>query len=158
MSRDNSKIKYRTNPDLVYGDHDIEKFINTIMIHGKKVLARNIVYGALDDLHRRINERSLSISELFEKVLKNVMPTVEVRRKRVGGATYQVPVELKERRAKVIAMRFFHAATKKTRKRTTMESLANEMYEAYNGRGEAMKMKDEKHKVAKANMSYAHYR
>lgn len=169
MGRKNNNITYRSNPDLLYGDCDIEKFINIIMIHGRKTQARNIVYSVLHNLHKRIGDNSLTISELFGIILRNVMPSVDVKSKRVGGATYQVPVELQERRSKMLAMVFFHTAIRKHRSRkiakkesrkrmSTCNFLADEMYEAYYGRGEALKMKDEKHKVAKMNMSYAHYR
>lgn len=161
MGRRTTNIVYRKFPDMIYRDNNIEKFINIVMIDGKKFVARNIVYGALNSVYGQINDNYFTIPTLFEKILRNTMPECEVRSRRVGGATYQVPCELKTSRAKFIAMRFLRDATKKirkTNKTTTMKALAEEMYEAFNNRGESIRMKDEKHKVAKANMSYAHYR
>lgn len=157
MGRKNIGVTYRQKPDLLYGDVDIEKFINIVMIHGKKDTARAIVYYALQDAHKKIGDNSLSIANLFSKIVQNASPGVEVKRKRVGGATYQVPTELKPQRAKILAMRFLQIVAKKTRKSSMKEALANEFYEVFFERGEVIRMKEEKHKIAKSNMAYAHY-
>ncbi|OPX27193.1 MAG: 30S ribosomal protein S7 [Campylobacteraceae bacterium 4484_166] len=142
-------------PDPIYGSKIVTKFINTIMLDGKKSIAQKIMYGAIVNLDGRGEEKGI---ELFEKAIDNVKPLLEVKSRRVGGATYQVPVEVRDQRRQTLALRWLIDSSRKRNERTMDERLANELFEAANERGNAFKKKEDIHKMAEANKAFAHYR
>jgi len=133
----------------------VQRFINRVMIDGKKSVAERIVYGALEAAERRSGEPGLQI---FERALKNVMPVIEVRPRRVGGSTYQVPVEVKDQRRISLAMRWIVTFARKRSGRSMQEKLAAELLDAANNTGASVKRKEDTHKMAEANKAFAHYR
>ena len=142
-------------PDPKYKDKLISKFTNTIMLSGKKAVAEGILYGALDVIQDRFKEDPL---EVFRKALDNVKPKLEVKSRRVGGATYQVPVEVRPERRVALAMRWLVTYARDRGEKTMRERLAGELRDAAEGRGNAVKKKDDTHKMAEANKAFAHYR
>jgi small subunit ribosomal protein S7 len=155
MPRRREVPKRRIIPDPKYKDKLISKFTNTIMLRGKKSVAEGILYGALDVIQERFNEDPL---EVFRKALDNVKPKLEVKSRRVGGATYQVPVEVRPERRVALAMRWIVTYARERGEKTMQERLAAELKEASEGRGNAVKKKDDTHKMAEANKAFAHYR
>lgn len=156
MSRKRAAIKRECNPDAKYSNLVIAKFINNLMVSGKKSIAEGITYKSLDVVSQKL---SVDPVEAFEKALSNVRPMLEVRSRRVGGATYQVPVEVRPSRSMALAMRWLISASRARKSEKTMaERLAVELIEAYNGRGEAVKKRDNTHKMAEANRAFAHYK
>ncbi|AXH11449.1 30S ribosomal protein S7 [Halarcobacter bivalviorum] len=141
--------------DPIYNSKVITKFINTIMLDGKKSTAQKIMYGAIANLDTRGEESGI---ELFEKAIENVKPLLEVKSRRVGGATYQVPVEVRAVRRQTLALRWLVDASRKRNERTMVERLANELFEAANERGASFKKKEDMHRMAEANKAFAHYR
>ncbi|RXK05337.1 30S ribosomal protein S7 [Halarcobacter bivalviorum] len=141
--------------DPIYNSKVITKFINTIMLDGKKSTAQKIMYGAIANLDTRGEESGI---ELFEKAIENVKPLIEVKSRRVGGATYQVPVEVRAVRRQTLALRWLVDASRKRNERTMVERLANELFEAANERGASFKKKEDMHRMAEANKAFAHYR
>ena len=141
--------------DPIYNSKVITKFVNAIMLDGKKSVAEKILYGAIDNLDKRGEEKGF---ELFEKAVENVKPLLEVRSRRVGGATYQVPVEVRAVRRQTLALRWLIDASRKRNERTMVERLANELFEAANERGSSFKKKEDVHRMAEANKAFAHYR
>lgn len=141
--------------DPIYNSKVITKFINTVMLDGKKSVAQKIMYGAIANLDSRGEESGI---ELFEKAVENVKPLLEVKSRRVGGATYQVPVEVRPVRRQTLALRWIVDAARKRNERTMVERLANELFEAANDRGSSFKKKEDMHKMAEANKAFAHYR
>ncbi|MBK6548573.1 MAG: 30S ribosomal protein S7 [Arcobacter sp.] len=141
--------------DPIYNSKVITKFVNAIMLDGKKSVAEKILYGAIDNLDKRGEEKGF---DLFEKAVENVKPLLEVRSRRVGGATYQVPVEVRAVRRQTLALRWFIDASRKRNERTMVERLANELFEAANERGSSFKKKEDVHRMAEANKAFAHYR
>jgi small subunit ribosomal protein S7 len=141
--------------DPIYNSKVITKFVNAIMLDGKKSVAEKILYGAIDNLGNRGEEKGI---ELFEKAIENVKPLLEVRSRRVGGATYQVPVEVRAVRRQTLALRWLIDASRKRNERTMIERLANELFEAANERGASFKKKEDVHRMAEANKAFAHYR
>ena len=141
--------------DPIYNSKVITKFINTIMLDGKKSTAQKIMYGAIANLDARGEEAGI---ELFEKAIENVKPLLEVKSRRVGGATYQVPVEVRPVRRQTLALRWIVDAARKRNERTMVERLANELFECANDRGAAFKKKEDMHRMAEANKAFAHYR
>lgn len=141
--------------DPIYNSKVITKFINAIMLDGKKSTAQKIMYGAIANLDGRGEEAGI---ELFEKALENVKPLLEVKSRRVGGATYQVPVEVRPVRRQTLALRWLVDAARKRNERTMVERLANELFEAANERGASFKKKEDMHRMAEANKAFAHYR
>ena len=141
--------------DPIYNSKVITKFVNAIMLDGKKSVAEKILYGAIDNLGNRGEEKGI---ELFEKAIENVKPLLEVRSRRVGGATYQVPVEVRAVRRQTLALRWLIDASRKRNERTMVERLANELFEAANERGASFKKKEDVHRMAEANKAFAHYR
>ncbi|WP_428025364.1 30S ribosomal protein S7 [Arcobacter sp.] len=141
--------------DPIYNSKVITKFVNTVMLDGKKSAAEKIMYGAIANLDARGEEAGI---ELFEKAIENVKPLLEVRSRRVGGATYQVPVEVRAVRRQTLALRWLVDAARKRNERTMVERLANELFEAANDRGAAFKKKEDMHRMAEANKAFAHYR
>ncbi|MBY0450431.1 MAG: 30S ribosomal protein S7 [Cyanobacteria bacterium] len=142
-------------PDPIYNDVDVAKFINRLMTRGKKSVAERIFYTALESLQSRIQEKPL---EVFHKVLKKVKPLVRVKARRVGGSTYQVPMEVREDEAVAIGSRWLIQYARKRNGRSMAEKLAAEMLDAYNGAGSTIKKREEMHKMAEANKAFAHYR
>ena len=141
--------------DPIYNSKVITKFVNAIMPDGKKSVAEKILYGAIDNLDKRGEEKGF---DLFEKAVENVKPLLEVRSRRVGGATYQVPVEVRAVRRQTLALRWLIDASRKRNERTMVERLANELFEAANERGSSFKKKEDVHRMAEANKAFAHYR
>ncbi len=172
MSRRRRADKRQILPDPKFADLILSKFINNVMINGKKSTAEAIVYGAIDELEAKAaNENKDSEGgdddgiaaksaglRLFHDALKNVKPRLEVRSRRVGGATYQVPVEVRNERAMALAIRWVIDASRKRGERTMKDRLAAELYDAANERGSAVKKRDDTHKMAEANKAFAHYR
>ena len=141
--------------DPIYNSKVITKFINTVMLDGKKSVAEKIMYGAIANLDARGEDAGI---ELFEKAIENVKPLLEVKSRRVGGATYQVPVEVRSVRRQTLALRWIVEASRKRNERTMVERLANELFEAANERGASFKKKEDMHRMAEANKAFAHYR
>ena len=142
-------------PDPIYGSKVITKFINTLMIAGQKSTAQKVMYRALEVAEKKGGAKGI---ELFEKALENVMPMVETRSRRVGGATYQVPVEVRPVRQQSLSIRWLIDAARKRNERTMIDRLAGEIVDAANERGSAHKKKEDIHKMAEANKAFAHYR
>ena len=155
MSRRHAAEKREILPDAKFGDRVVTKFMNNLMLDGKKSVAESIVYGALDRVQTRLKRPAV---EAFHEALDNVKPSVEVRSRRVGGATYQVPVEVRPRRANTLAIRWVIGYSRQRRERTMAERLANEILDASNGVGASMKRKEDLHKMAESNKAFAHYR
>ncbi len=155
MPRRREVPKRRIIPDPKFKDKLVSKFTNTIMFNGKKATAEGILYGAFDVIGERFKEDAL---EVFRKALDNVKPKLEVKSRRVGGATYQVPVEVRPERRVALAMRWLVTYARDRGEKTMRERLAAELIDAANGRGNAVKKKDDTHKMADANKAFAHYR
>jgi len=156
MSRRHSSYKREILPDTKYKDIIVTKFINCVMKSGKKTIAESIVYGAIEALGNAVKQPGI---EAFRQVLTNVKPAMEVRSRRIGGATYQVPVEVTVKRAQALAIRWLiGSALKRSEKNTMEEKLAVEFIDAYNNKGGAIKVREEKHKSAEANRAFAHYK
>jgi small subunit ribosomal protein S7 len=155
MSRRRAAVKRQVLPDAKYGDVVLTKFMNSIMYDGKKSVAENIVYGAMERIQQKLGRSGL---EVFHEALENVKPLVEVRSRRVGGATYQVPTEVRSERAQALALRWLITSMRKRSETTANERLAAELMDAANNRGSAVKKKEDTHKMADANRAFAHYR
>ena len=155
MSRRHRAEKREVLPDPKFGDLVLSKFMNQIMTDGKKSTAERIVYGALDIVEERLKRDPI---ELFHDALDNVSPSVEVRSRRVGGATYQVPVEVRVERRQALAIRWMVAAARARNENTMRERLAGEFLDAANGRGNAVKKREDPHGMAEANRAFSHYR
>ncbi len=141
--------------DPIYNSKTITKFINAVMLDGKKSVAQKIMYGAVANLDARGEDKGI---EIFEQAIENVKPLLEVKSRRVGGATYQVPVEVRSVRRQTLALRWLVDSARKRNERTMEERLANELFEAANERGNSFKKKEDMHKMAEANKAFAHYR
>ena len=155
MSRRHSAERREVNPDPKFNDLVISKFMNSIMRDGKKSAAETIVYGALDKMQARAKSDPI---QMFHQALENVMPAVEVRSRRVGGATYQVPVEGRHERRQALAIRWLIAAARGRNENTMEERLSAELLDAANNRGTAVKKREDTHKMADANRAFSHYR
>ncbi len=155
MSRRRAAIKRSVIPDPRFGSEMLTKFMNLLMLSGKKSVAEKIVYGALDTITEKGHEEPL---EVLSKALENVQPRVEVKSRRVGGATYQVPVEVRPARRTALAMRWLIEAARKRNERTMPAKLAGELLDAFEGRGAANKKREDVHKMADANKAFSHYR
>ena len=155
MSRRHRAEKREVNPDAKYGDLVVSKFMNAIMLDGKKSAAETIVYGAFDQMEQKARADAL---EMFHAALDNVMPAVEVRSRRVGGATYQVPVEVRPERRQALAIRWLIGAARKRNERTMVDRLSAELLDAANNRGTAVKKREDTHRMAEANRAFSHYR
>jgi small subunit ribosomal protein S7 len=142
-------------PDPVYNSEVVTKFINKVMWDGKKTLAERIVYGAIEKLDEKGEEKGI---DLFFKAIENVKPLLEVRSRRVGGATYQVPMEVRSERQQTLSIRWIVDAARNRNERTMVERLANELFDAANERGAAFKKREDTHRMAEANKAFAHYR
>lgn len=154
MSRRSNIQKRVLNPDARYDSVVVQKFINKVMERGKKSVAERIVYTALDIAAERLKKTQM---EVFEQALRNASPTIEVKPKRVGGATYQVPVEVKSDRRYALAMRWLLISARARSGRPMAERLATELIDAFNNTGNTIKRKEDVHKMAEANRAFAHY-
>ncbi len=155
MSRRHRAEKREIIPDPKYGDLVLTKFMNSLMYEGKKSVAESIVYGALERIEQKAKRDGL---ELFHEALSNVKPAIEVRSRRVGGATYQVPVEVRNDRRQALAIRWIITAARGRNENTMEERLSGELLDAANNRGTAVKKREDTHKMAEANRAFSHYR
>jgi len=155
MSRRRAADKREVLPDAKFGDIILTKFINCLMYHGKKSAAEAIVYDALDRVGKRSGQEPV---QMFHDALGNVRPAVEVRSRRVGGATYQVPVEVRAERSQALAIRWIIAAARARSENTMQERLSGEFMDAANNRGSAVKKREDTHRMADANKAFSHYR
>ena len=155
MSRRHTAEKRDILPDPKFGDRVLSKFMNILMIDGKKSIAEGIVYGAFERVEGKLKRAPV---EVFHEALENIKPTVEVRSRRVGGATYQVPVEVRPERQEALAIRWMIGAARKRNENTMIERLAGELMDAINSRGTAVKKREDTHKMAEANKAFSHYR
>ena len=148
--------KRKIIPDSKYESELVAKFMNQLMVDGKKSIAEKIVYGAFDELEKSVQKESPV--DVFKKVLDQVAPVVEVRSRRIGGATYQVPVEVRAKRRTALAMRWLVEAARKRKEKSMHARLAAELKEAMDGKGAAVKKKEDMHKMAEANKAFSHFR
>lgn len=156
MPRKSYVSKRRVNPDPLYGSTLVTSLINKVMLKGKKSVAESIVYGALEIIkNKKEDEDPLKI---LNKAVDNVKPNLEVKSRRVGGATYQVPVEVRPERKLSLALRWIIENARKRKEKTMMANLASELLDAYEGKGESIKKRDDTHKMAEANKAFAHYK
>ena len=155
MSRRHAAEKREIQPDAKYGDLVVAKFMNCLMLDGKKSVAEAIVYGALDRIEKKAGQEAL---KLFHDALDNVKPALEVRSRRVGGATYQVPVEVRTERRQALAIRWLIDHARKRSESTMIDRLSGELFDAANNRGAAVKKREDTHRMAEANKAFSHYR
>ena len=155
MSRRHSAEKRVVLPDAKFGDVILTKFMNSLMLHGKKSIAEGIVYGALEKAEDKLKKAPV---DLFHEALENIKPSIEVRSRRVGGATYQVPVEVRTERRQALAIRWLIKASRDRNENTMEERLASEIIDAVSSRGAAVKKREDTHKMAEANKAFSHYR
>jgi len=141
--------------DPMYGSKVVTKLVNNIMLDGKKGIAQKIVYGAFDEIAQKTGKEPM---EVFESAMNNVMPSLEVKARRIGGATYQVPIEVRPDRRQALALRWITTFSRKRSEKTQVDRLANEIIDASNNTGNAVKRKEEMHRMAEANKAFAHYR
>ena len=160
VSRGQAKCRHRADkreilPDPKFGNVVVTKFMNSVMHAGKKSVAENIVYGALDMIEGKTRQSPVAV---FQQALDNVMPSIEVRSRRVGGATYQVPVEVRTSRRQALGIRWINSAARERNEKTMTERLSGELLDASNNRGNAVKKRDDTHRMAQANRAFLHYR
>ncbi|EHI55758.1 30S ribosomal protein S7 [Johnsonella ignava ATCC 51276] len=155
MPRKGNKQKRDVLADPLYNNKVVTKLINNIMLDGKKGVAQKIVYGAFNRIAEKTEKEPV---EVFEAAMNNIMPVLEVKAKRIGGATYQVPIEVKPERRQALALRWLTMFSRKRGEKTQEERLANELMDAANNTGAAVKRKEDMHKMAEANKAFAHYR
>jgi len=158
MSRRAQAPKRVILPDPKHGSELLAKFINMVMLSGKKSVAEGIVYGALERISERGNQSEEQSVDVLERALDNVKPVVEVKSRRVGGATYQVPVEVRPQRRQTLAMRWLIEASRARSEKSMAQRLANELMDAADNRGAAVKKREDTHRMAEANRAFAHYR
>ena len=155
MSRKRKEIKKNFVTDPKYKSVLILKLMNSIMYDGKKTIAEKIVYTALDKLQSKSKEEAIKI---FDSAINNIKPSIEVRSRRVGGATYQVPVEVKQKRSQTLAIRWLVEASKKRKDKIMSDKICFELFDAYQGKGSAIKKKEDTHRMAESNKAFAHFR
>lgn len=155
MPRKGNVPKREVLPDPVYGSVVVAKLINSIMLDGKKGVAQSIVYSAFDKIKETTGEEPL---EVFEKAINNIMPVLEVKARRIGGANYQVPIEVRPERRQTLALRWLTNATRARGERTMSDRLAKELIDASNNTGTSVKKKEDTHRMAEANKAFAHFR
>ena len=155
MARRRAAEKREVLPDPKFGSVVVTKFMNVMMYDGKKSVAEGILHSAFDAIQKKVGKPGL---EVFETALENVRPAVEVRSRRIGGATYQVPCEVRFDRAQALAMRWIITMARKRGETTMADRLSGELLDAYNGRGASIKKREDTHKMAEANKAFAHYR
>ena len=155
MSRRRAAVKRQGNPDAKFGDVVVAKFMNCMMLQGKKSVSEGIFYAALDKVQAKAGRSPI---ELFHEALSNVKPSIEVRSRRVGGATYQVPTDVRPDRAQALAFRWLINASRSRSEKTMVDRLSGELLDAANNRGSSVKKREDTHKMAEANRAFAHYR
>ncbi|MCG8334978.1 MAG: 30S ribosomal protein S7 [Proteobacteria bacterium] len=155
MSRRHSAEKRQIMPDSKYNSVSLSKFINCMMIDGKKSISEKVVYGALEKLEQKVEDKTGL--EVFMASIKNVEPLLEVKSRRVGGSTYQIPVEVKDERRLALAIRWIIGAARARNEKSMIDNLASELLDAYNERGAAVKKREDTHRMADANKAFAHY-
>ena len=155
MSRRRAAIKREILPDHKFKDKVLTKFMNRVMLDGKKSVSEGIVYNALNIVLEKTNKKPI---EYFHSALENVKPALEVRSRRVGGATYQVPMEVRPIRAQALAMKWIVNSARKRSEKTMQERIANELIDAFNNKGNAVKKREDAHKMADANRAFSHFR
>jgi small subunit ribosomal protein S7 len=155
MSRRHRAEKREIQPDPKFGNAVVTKFMNSVMYEGKKSVAETIVYGALEIIEGKTKQNPIQV---FQQALDNVMPAIEVRSRRVGGATYQVPVEVRSVRRQALGIRWLISAARERNEKTMTERLSAELLDASNGRGNAVKKREDVHRMAEANRAFSHYR
>ena len=155
MSRKNRAPKRIIYPDAKHGSLILSKFINFVMYDGKKSAAEKIIYTAFEQIKKKSKEDPIKI---FNEAINNIRPNLEVRSRRVGGATYQVPVEVKTSRSQTLALRWLLEATRKRKNKTMSDKLCNELMDAYQKKGSAIKKREDTHRMAESNKAFAHYR
>jgi small subunit ribosomal protein S7 len=155
MSRRHAAEKREVLPDAKFGDKVLTKFMNNLMVDGKKSVAERIVYNAMDRVETKIKRSPM---EVFHEALENIEPSVEVKSRRVGGATYQVPIEVRPERRQALAIRWLIKASRTRNEKTMEERLAGELMDAVQSRGSAVKKREDTHKMAEANKAFSHYR
>ena len=155
MSRRRRAEKREILPDPKFGDRIISKFTNSLMLDGKKSVAERIIYGALDDISQKMGDDPVKV---FHSAIDNIKPHLEVRSRRVGGATYQVPIEVRTVRAQALAFRWLIGSARKRSENTMVERLSRELMDAANNRGTAVKKREDTHRMAEANKAFSHYR
>ena len=155
MSRRHAAVKREVTPDAKYNDIVVAKFMNSLMYDGKKSVAEEILYSAMCELEDKIKKPALDV---FKEALNNVKPLVEVRSRRVGGATYQVPTEVRPDRQQALAIRWIIGAARGRSENTMEERLFNELQDAYNNRGTAIRKREDTHRMADANKAFAHFK
>ena len=155
MSRRRAAIKKEVLPDHKFKDKVLTKFMNRVMLEGKKSVSENIVYGALNIVSDKTNKKPI---EYFHSAVENVRPSLEVRSRRVGGATYQVPMEVRPIRAQALAMKWLIENAKKRKEDSMKERVAGELMDAFNNKGNSVKKREETHKMAEANRAFSHFR
>ena len=155
MSRRHSAEKREINPDPKFGDLVVTKFMNAVMYDGKKSVAETIVYSALDQVQSKTKQEPIAV---FHQALENVAPHIEVKSRRVGGATYQVPIDVRPERRQALAIRWLIAAARNRNETTMVDRLSGELMDAANNRGTAVKKREDTHRMAEANRAFAHYR
>ena len=158
MSRRHAAEKREVLPDAKFGDLVVTKFMNSLMLDGKKSAAEKIVYGAIDMISDRRKVAAEQAVEVLEQALENVKPMVEVKSRRVGGATYQIPVEVRADRRQTLAIRWIIEAVRARNENTMVDRLSNELLDAANNRGNAVKKREDTHRMAEANKAFSHYR
>ena len=156
MSRRRAAEKRQILPDPIYNSIVLNKFINEVMVGGKKTVAQKIVYGALEII--KTTNQSEDPLDYFQKSINNVKPSVEVKSRRVGGATYQVPVEVKSKRAQALAIRWLVDSARKRKDKHMSDKIFNELFDAYEKKGAAVKKREDVHKMAESNKAFAHFR
>jgi small subunit ribosomal protein S7 len=155
MSRRHRAERRQINPDPKFGNEVVTKFMNSVMSAGKKSVAEKIVYGAFAQIETKTKQDPVVV---FRSALDNVMPQIEVRSRRVGGATYQVPVEVRHDRRQALAIRWLLSAARERNEKTMVEKLSGELLDAANNRGNAVKKREDTHRMAEANRAFSHYR
>ena len=155
MSRRHAATRREVLPDAKFGDEVVTRFMNCLMVQGKKSKAEAIVYGALDKIQKKAGQDPLAV---FHSALDNVKPSLEVRSRRVGGATYQVPVEVRAERRQALAIRWLIENARKRGESTMVDRLSGELLDASNNRGNAVKKREDTHRMAEANKAFSHYR
>jgi len=155
MSRRHRAERREILPDPKFGNLKVSRFMNSVMRQGKKSVAESIVYGALSTIEQKVKQNPITV---FEQALDNVMPSVEVRSRRVGGATYQVPVEVRPERRQTLAIRWIIDAAHERNEKTMVDKLSAELLDASNNRGNAVKKREDTHRMAEANRAFSHYR
>jgi len=156
MGRRKEALKRKTPGDPIYNDVVIEKFASSLMYEGKKNCSHNIVYGAFEILKQKVKDKEPL--EVFRQALQNAMPLLEVKSRRVGGATYQVPLEIRKDRSMALAFRWIKTYARSRSGRSMQENLANELLDAYNNQGSTIKKREDTHKMAEANKAFSHYK